>query len=277
MKLFTELNESVEILTEASDGGKRNYYIEGVFLQAEQKNRNGRVYPMSIMEREVNRYNREYVQKNRAFGELNHPSGPQINLERVSHMVTSLIREGNNYIGKAKIMTETPMGSIVKNLIDEGANLGVSSRGMCSLKESNGAQVVQNDFYLATAADIVSDPSAPDAFVRGIMEGKEWVYGEGGALIEVAIDEIQKNIRGTPSRRLDEEIVKAFQKLIEARVAQYKIVNKDWRAGGNIGNPNVCEMSPNKKHDWETVSGGRSKTTMECLYCHKRRTVSDEE
>jgi hypothetical protein len=157
----------------------KELFIEGVFLQSNIKNRNGREYPAEIMDKEVERYNEKYVQKNRAFGELGHPEGPSINLERVSHMIKSLKKEGNNYVGKAKIMTETPYGKIVKNLIQEGASLGVSSRGMGSVKESGGKNIVQDDFYLATAADIVADPSAPDAFVNGIMEGKEWVWDNG--------------------------------------------------------------------------------------------------
>ena len=174
MKLITEVFEDLIVESKGKE-----LFIEGVFLQSNIKNRNGREYPAEIMDKEVERYNEKYVQKNRAFGELGHPEGPSINLERVSHMIKSLKKEGNNYVGKAKIMTETPYGKIVKNLIQEGASLGVSSRGMGSVKESGGKNIVQDDFYLATAADIVSDPSAPDAFVNGIMEGKEWVWDNG--------------------------------------------------------------------------------------------------
>jgi len=174
MKLITEVFEDLIVESKGKE-----LFIEGVFLQSNIKNRNGREYPAEIMDKEVERYNEKYVQKNRAFGELGHPEGPSINLERVSHMIKSLKKEGNNYVGKAKIMTETPYGKIVKNLIQEGASLGVSSRGMGSVKESGGKNIVQNDFYLATAADIVADPSAPDAFVNGIMEGKEWVWDNG--------------------------------------------------------------------------------------------------
>ena len=174
MKLITEVFEDLIVESKGKE-----LFIEGVFLQSNIKNRNGREYPAEIMDKEVERYNEKYVQKNRAFGELGHPEGPSINLERVSHMIKSLKKEGNNYVGKAKIMTETPYGKIVKNLIQEGASLGVSSRGMGSVKESGGKNIVQDDFYLATAADIVEEPSATDAFVNGIMEGKEWVWDNG--------------------------------------------------------------------------------------------------
>jgi len=174
MKLITEVVEDIIVESRGKD-----LFIEGVFLQSNIKNRNGREYPEEIMDKEVRRYDEKYVQKNRAFGELGHPEGPSINLERASHMIKSLKKEGNNYVGKAKIMTETPYGKIVKNLIQEGASLGVSSRGMGSVKQSGGKNIVQDDFYLATAADIVADPSAPDAFVNGIMEGKEWVWDNG--------------------------------------------------------------------------------------------------
>lgn len=179
MKLITEVTEEINYLTEAKEDGKKNYFIEGVFMQGAIKNRNGRMYPTEVLDKEVGRYNESYVAKNRAYGELGHPAGPTINLERVSHMITSLQREGNDFMGKAKIMTETPYGAIVKSLMDEGAQLGVSSRGMGSLKENRqGIAEVQSDFYLATAADIVADPSAPNAFVSGIMEGAEWVFNE---------------------------------------------------------------------------------------------------
>jgi hypothetical protein len=192
MKLISETVEDVNYLIEDDESGKKNYRIRGPFLQAEIKNRNGRIYPMNILEKEVGRYNKEYIQKNRAFGELGHPDGPTVNLERVSHMITALTADGTNFIGEAKIM-DTPYGKIVKNLIDEGAKLGVSSRGMGSLVPSRGAQVVKDDFYLATAADIVADPSAPNAFVEGIMEGKEWVW-DNGAVKEMDIDAYKREL-----------------------------------------------------------------------------------
>lgn len=210
MKLITETIESVKYLTEKKEDGGKAYFIEGPFLQTEVQNRNGRVYRKHIMEREVNRYIKEYVETKRAFGELGHPDGPGINLDRVSHMITSLKEDGNNYIGKAKIMTETPMGRIVKNLIDEGAQLGVSSRGMGSLvMNKEGVNEVQDDFYLATAGDIVADPSAPDAFVRGIMEGKEWVMVEG-RFVERDIDRARNVIRRASSKDLAEAQIQVF-------------------------------------------------------------------
>jgi hypothetical protein len=178
LKLFSEPVEDAELLIESKEDGSKNYKIRGIFMQADVKNRNGRIYPMEILQKEVSRYNKKFINENRAFGELGHPDGPTVNLERVSHMVTSLSPDGKNFIGEAKIM-ETPMGKIVKNLMDEGAKLGVSSRGMGSLEQKNGANYVRNDFYLATAADIVADPSAPNAFVEGIMEGKEWIWDNG--------------------------------------------------------------------------------------------------
>ena len=178
LKLFSEPVEDAELLIESKEDGSKNYKIRGIFMQADVKNRNGRIYPMEILQKEVSRYNKKFINENRAFGELGHPDGPTVNLERVSHMVTSLTPDGKNFIGEAKIM-ETPMGKIVKNLMDEGAKLGVSSRGMGSLEQKNGANYVRNDFYLATAADIVADPSAPNAFVEGIMEGKEWIWDNG--------------------------------------------------------------------------------------------------
>ena len=192
MKLISESIEDIEYLLEDDESGKKNYKIKGPFLQAEIKNRNGRIYPMPILAKEVARYNKEYIQKNRAFGELGHPDGPTVNLERVSHLITNLYPDGNNFIGEAKIM-DTPYGKIVKNLIDEGAKLGVSSRGMGSLAPQRGAHVVKDDFYLATAADIVADPSAPNAFVEGIMEGKEWVW-DNGAVKEMDIDAYKREL-----------------------------------------------------------------------------------
>jgi len=193
MKLISESIEDIEYLLEDDEvTGKKNYKIRGPFLQAEVKNRNGRIYPLAILEKEVRRYNKEYIQKNRAFGELGHPDGPTVNLERVSHMITSLHPNGNDFIGEAKIM-DTPYGKIVKNLIDEGAKLGVSSRGMGSLEPKRGVNFVKDDFYLATAADIVADPSAPNAFVEGIMEGKEWVW-DNGAVKEMDIAAYRKEL-----------------------------------------------------------------------------------
>lgn len=176
MKLITELFENVEYLSEAKENGEKEHYIHGIFLQANKQNRNGRYYPLHTMEKEVNRYMNETIKHNRAYGELGHPQGPSINLDRVSHIITELYRDGDNFIGKARL-TDTPMGNIAKGLLKSGANLGVSSRGMGSLKPmKDGIMEVQGDFHLATAADIVADPSAPDAFVKGIMEGVEWIY-----------------------------------------------------------------------------------------------------
>ena len=190
VKLFTEAVDEVEYITEATEGGGKNYKIKGIFLQADIKNRNGRVYPMEVLEKEVARYNKKFINEKRAYGELGHPDGPTVNLERVSHMVTELYPDGKNFIGAAKIM-ETPMGKIVKNIMNEGGKLGVSSRGMGSLNQKNGANYVRDDFYLATAADIVADPSAPNAFVEGIMEGKEWIWNNG-ALVEAHVANLKK-------------------------------------------------------------------------------------
>lgn len=212
MKLITEVNENIEYLVEEDKSGKKNLFISGPFMMSEVKNKNGRMYPKGVLMKEVKRYNTEYVDKNRAFGELGHPDGPGINLERVSHMITELKEDGNNVMGKAKIM-DTPYGQIVKNLIDNGAQLGVSSRGMGSLEEKNGVKVVKDDFYLATAADIVADPSAPEAFVQGIMEGKEWIW-ESGALVEMAVDEIKKEITTATSINLENKKVKAFSQFL---------------------------------------------------------------
>jgi len=195
MKLITETIEDIEVLTEATSNGGKSYKIRGVFMQADIKNRNGRIYPVQTLAKEVARYNEQFINKKRAFGELGHPDGPTVNLERVSHMITSLKSEGKNFIGEAKIM-DTPYGKIVKNLIDEGAQLGVSSRGMGSIQGST----VGKDFYLATAADIVADPSAPDAFVEGIMEGKEWIW-DNGVLKSMEVERYKEQIEKT--RRAD--------------------------------------------------------------------------
>ena len=192
MKLISEHVDHIDYIVEADDSGKKNYRIKGVFMQSEIKNRNGRMYPEQVLAKEVKRYNKEYVNQKRAFGELGHPDGPTVNLERVSHMITSLKQDGQNFIGEAKVM-DTPYGKIVKNLIDEGAKLGVSSRGMGSLEPRGRMQVVKDDFYLATAADIVADPSAPNAFVEGIMEGKEWVW-DNGIIKEMDIEEYKQEL-----------------------------------------------------------------------------------
>lgn len=209
MKLISELVEEVRYLVEEKDG-KKEIFIEGIFLQGNRQNRNNRIYSTNVLEKEVKRYSDEYVNKNRAFGELGHPSGPTINLERASHIIKSLTREGDNFIGKAKVL-DTPYGNIVKNLISEEAQLGVSSRGMGSLKENkDGIMEVQDDFYLATAADIVADPSAPDAFVRGIMEGVEWIWDEG-ILRQQTVEQYKKEIQQTPSKRLQQVKIKVFE------------------------------------------------------------------
>ena len=214
MRLIKEFNESIAYLTEESkDPKKPNVFIEGVFLQSDLKNKNGRVYPKEIMQREVQRYVNENVKTKRAYGELGHPDGPTVNLDRVSHMITDLREDGNNWIGKAKIM-DTPMGRIVKELISEGAQLGVSSRGLGSLKEKNGINEVQGDFMLATAADIVADPSAPDAFVSGIMEGKEWVF-VNGRWTEQDIEEAQSTISRASLADLEEEKMLVFSNFLD--------------------------------------------------------------
>ena len=210
MRLIKELNEDLQFIVEESESGKKSLYIEGVFLQSNLQNRNGRVYPREIMAKEVDRYMQEQVNTKRAYGELGHPDGPNINLDRVSHMITSLREDGNNWIGKAKIL-DTPMGNIAQSLIKEGAGLGVSSRGLGSLKEnSEGINEVQDDFMLATAADIVADPSAPDAYVQGIMEGREWVYVKG-VWQEREIEETQQFIKKASSKDLAEAKMQAFQ------------------------------------------------------------------
>ena len=209
MKLITEEISNVKFITEGK-GSKKKMYIEGVFLQGDLKNRNGRMYPVNTLAKEVNRYNEAFVAKGRALGELGHPDGPTVNLDRVSHKITSLRQEGNNFVGKAQIL-ETPMGKIAKSLLDEGVTLGVSSRGVGSLRESsNGCKVVGEDFMLATAADIVADPSAPDAFVSGIMEGKEWVW-EGGILREQLGSQTKKRINTlVDQKRLEEHKLNLF-------------------------------------------------------------------
>tara|TARA_Y100000310_G_C20429743_1_gene690871 strand:- start:135 stop:785 length:651 start_codon:yes stop_codon:yes gene_type:complete len=214
MKLFSEAVESeIEYITEEKAGGGKNYKIRGIFMQADVKNRNGRVYPMDVLQNEVVKYNKNFIKEKRAFGELGHPDGPTVNLERVSHMITSLTPEGKNFIGEAKIMS-TPMGEIVKSLMDEGAKLGVSSRGMGSLDEKGSASYVRDDFYLATAADIVADPSAPNAFVEGIMEGKEWVWNNG-ALLEAEMVEMKKKFDVKQRQRNANKEALAFAKFLK--------------------------------------------------------------
>ena len=214
VKLITEQIQDVEILREEDEkSGKKNYKLKGIFLQGDIKNRNGRIYPVEVLEKEVARYNKDFINENRGYGELGHPEGPTVNLERVSHMVTSLKRDGKNFVGEAKVMS-TPMGKIVSNIMDDGGKLAVSSRGMGSLTKKNGANYVNDDFYLATAADIVADPSAPNAFVEGIMEGKEWVWNNG-LLQEQEVarikDEMERNVR---SRKANYQAL-AFAKFLK--------------------------------------------------------------
>ena len=212
MKLITETIENIEVLTEERNG-KKDYKIKGIFMQADIKNRNGRIYPVGTLAKEVKRYNEQFINKKRAFGELGHPDGPTVNLERVSHMITSLKPEGKNFIGEAKIM-DTPYGKIVKNLIDEGAQLGVSSRGMGSLQSGSQGNVVGKAFYLATAADIVADPSAPDAFVEGIMEGKEWVW-DNGVLKSMEVEKYKEEIEKTKRAELAEKKASIFKDFLK--------------------------------------------------------------
>ena len=212
MKLITESIEDIQILEEESNG-KKILHIEGVFLQGDIKNRNGRVYPFGVLEREVGRYNEQYVNVGRALGELGHPDGPTVNLDRVSHKIVSLKSEGSNFVGKAQILN-TPMGNIAKSLLESGVKLGVSSRGMGSIEEKNGANYVRDDFMLATAADIVADPSAPDAFVNGTMEGKEWIW-ENGIIKEVNIAKYHKYISESTRKNLEEKSLKVFNHFLQ--------------------------------------------------------------
>ena len=212
MKLIREEITDIEFVTEETNN-KKNYFIKGVFMQADLKNRNGRVYPMETLNKEVSRYTKKFINEKRAFGELGHPDGPTVNLERVSHMITKLYPDGKNFMGEAKI-TNTPYGNIVKSLIDEGAKLGVSSRGMGSLENRSGANYVKSDFYLATAADIVADPSAPDAFVQGVMEGKQWVW-DNGIIKEVEVNELRKEIERAKRHELAEKKAAVFNKFLK--------------------------------------------------------------
>ena len=211
MKLITEQIENVNVITEGK-GDSKKLYIEGVFLQSELKNRNGRMYPFSVLEKEVNRYNEEYVKTSRALGELGHPDGPTVNLDRVSHRITSLTAEGNNFIGKAQIL-DTPMGKIAKSLLEDGVKLGVSSRGMGSIDKREEMNVVMDDFMLATAADIVADPSAPDAFVNGIMEGKEWAW-DNGILKETEVAKYKRYMDSATRRNLEERTLNVFNEFL---------------------------------------------------------------
>jgi hypothetical protein len=215
MKLITELVEDVQYITEATENGDKQHFIEGIFLQANRKNRNGRIYPLEIMEKEVNRYIGEVIDNKRGYGELGHPQGPSINLDRVSHIITSLKRDGDNFIGKAKL-TETPMGNIAKGLLKSGASLGVSSRGMGTLNaDKSGAMIVGPDFHLATAADIVADPSAPDAFVQGIMEGVDWVYDPTkGTWKEEKLAEMKKTMDKMSVNEINEKKFAIFETYI---------------------------------------------------------------
>ena len=215
MKLISEFNDySVSpVIVEENEQGKKEYFIEGVFMQSDIKNRNGRVYPKEIMKAEVDRYVNEFVKKDRAFGELGHPDGPTINLDKVSHLITKLEEDGKNFVGRAKILS-TPNGQIVRNLIDDGAKLGVSSRGLGSLEQKNGAQYVKGDFQLATAADIVADPSAPEAFVEGIMEGVEWIY-ENGILKAQDVEAMRKEMRTAKLNKLEETKLNLWKKFVE--------------------------------------------------------------
>ena len=214
MRLITEQNNDIEVLTEDKDG-KKTTYIKGIFLQTEITNRNGRMYRFDTLNREVSKYNEEFIQRGRALGELGHPEGPTVNLDRVSHKIVELYPEGKNFIGKAKLL-ETPMGKIAKNLLEEGVQLGVSSRGLGSLKKEGSLQVVADDFILSTAADIVADPSAPDAFVEGIMEGKEWALVDG-KIKEAQIEAIKASLDNAPSpQELAERKLSAFESLLRS-------------------------------------------------------------
>ena len=215
MKLISEFNDyGVQpVIVEQNEKGEKDYFIEGIFMQSEIKNRNGRIYPKEVIQKEVKRYNKEFVQQDRAFGELGHPEGPTINLDKVSHMITKLEEDGNNFVGRAKILS-TPNGQIVKNLIDDGAKLGVSSRGLGSLESKGNAQYVKDDFQLATAGDIVADPSAPEAFVEGIMEGVEWVY-ESGILKAKDLDQMQKDLKTARLNKLEETKLNLWKSFVE--------------------------------------------------------------
>jgi hypothetical protein len=218
MLLIREVTEEVQYITEAKENGAKQYFIEGIFMQGDLKNRNGRIYPSEVIAKEVGRYNEQFIAKKRAFGELGHPEGPAINLDRVSHMITDLRQEGSNFLGKAKIL-DTPMGKVVKNLMDEGATLGVSSRGMGSMKANKqGIMEVQNDFMLATAGDIVADPSAPQAFMRGIMEGTQWIYdvASGTWRSQDTVEQIHEEAKHMTSKELEENAHRLFTRFMKS-------------------------------------------------------------
>ena len=218
MKLICEvLDQKLSLVKEAKEDGRKNYFIEGVFLMGDKPNKNGRIYESKILAKEVARYTKELIETNRAYGELGHPAGPSINLDRVSHMIKSLRQEGSDFIGKAKI-TDTPMGNIVMNLLDEGANLGVSSRGMGTLKSNGGIMEVQDDFMLATAADIVADPTAHKAFVRGVMENTEWVYDVAAGTWRAAemVHEAKKEMKKMTVNQIDENSLRLFNKFLKS-------------------------------------------------------------
>jgi hypothetical protein len=218
MLLIREVTEEVQYITEAKENGVKQYFIEGIFMQGDLKNRNGRIYPSEVIAKEVGRYNEQFIAKKRAFGELGHPEGPAINLDRVSHMITDLRQEGSNFLGKAKIL-DTPMGKVVKNLMDEGATLGVSSRGMGSMKANKqGIMEVQNDFMLATAGDIVADPSAPQAFMRGIMEGTQWIYdvASGTWRSQDTVEQIHEEAKHMTSKELEENAHRLFTRFMKS-------------------------------------------------------------
>jgi len=226
MKLITELTEEIEYISEAKEDGSKDHYIEGIFLQANKPNRNGRIYPVNIMDSAVQRYIDTHIANNRAYGELGHPDGPQINLDRVSHLITSLRKDGDNYIGKAKL-ADTPMGNIAKGLLKSGANLGVSSRGLGSLKPNKqGIMEVQDDFKLATAADIVADPSAPDAYVKGVMEGVDWVYDSStDSWYQEKLENVKKTLKNMTMNQIEEnkfKIFEGFMNVLASKQKKYK-------------------------------------------------------
>jgi len=224
MLMITELTEEIEYITEAKEDGSKDHYIHGIFMQADKPNRNGRIYPLRIMEKAVQKYIESHIDQKRGYGELGHPSGPQINLDRVSHMVTELKRDGSNFIGKARL-TDTPMGNIAKGLLKSGANLGVSSRGLGSLKERDGIMEVQDDFHLATAADIVADPSAPNAFVKGIMEGAEWVYdASSDSWYQEKLHESRKQMKRMRMDEMEQGKFGIYESFIKSLSAKSKLI-----------------------------------------------------
>jgi hypothetical protein len=224
MKLITELTEEIEYITEAKEDGSKDHYIQGIFMQADQPNRNGRIYPLKIMDKAVQKYIQTHIDQKRAYGELGHPAGPQINLDRVSHIIVALTRDGSNFVGKAKL-TDTPMGNIAKGLLKSGANLGVSSRGLGSLVEKKGIMEVQDDFHLATAADIVADPSAPNAFVKGVMEGAEWVYDAvNESWYQEKMHNTRKAMRKMRMDEIEENKFGIYESFIKSLSAKSKLI-----------------------------------------------------